>query len=51
MRNYKIKVVGAAGFELAAPWSQTKCSTKLSYAPDQWATYYVAGQEARPTSE
>ena len=26
-------VVGAAGFEPATPWSQTKCATKLRYAP------------------
>gem|GEM_PF-3854840 len=26
-------MVGAAGFELATSWSQTKRSTKLSYAP------------------
>ena len=27
-------LVGAAGFELATPCSQSKCSTRLSYAPD-----------------
>ena len=26
--------IGATGFEPATSWSQTKCSTKLSYAPD-----------------
>jgi len=26
-------VVGAAGFEPATPWSQTKCATGLRYAP------------------
>lgn len=26
-------MVGAAGFEPATPWSQTRCSTKLSYFP------------------
>ena len=26
-------LVGAAGFEPATPWSQTKCATKLRYAP------------------
>lgn len=26
-------VVGKTGFEPATPWSQTKCSTKLSYFP------------------
>ncbi len=28
-----ILVVGKTGFEPATPWSQTKCSTKLSYSP------------------
>ena len=28
------KMVGAAGFEPATPWSQTRCSTKLSYVPN-----------------
>ena len=27
------KMVGATGFEPATSWSQTKCSTRLSYAP------------------
>jgi site-specific DNA recombinase len=27
------KMVGKTGFEPATPWSQTKCSTKLSYFP------------------
>ena len=26
-------MVGKTGFEPATPWSQTKCSTKLSYSP------------------
>jgi hypothetical protein len=26
-------VVGAAGFELATLWSQTRCATRLRYAP------------------
>ncbi len=26
-------MVGATGFEPATSWSQTKCSTRLSYAP------------------
>ncbi len=30
---YKIKMVGAAGFEPATPWSQARCATKLRYAP------------------
>ena len=28
-----IKMVGKTGFEPATPWSQTKCSTKLSHFP------------------
>ena len=28
-----IKMVGMTGFEPATPWSQTKCSTKLSHIP------------------
>jgi hypothetical protein len=27
------KMVGAAGFELATLWSQTRCATRLRYAP------------------
>jgi hypothetical protein len=30
-----IVMVGKTGFEPATPWSQTKCSTKLSYFPFQ----------------
>ena len=26
-------IIGKTGFEPATPWSQTKCSTKLSYFP------------------
>ncbi len=29
----KNKMVGAAGFEPATPWSQTRCATKLRHAP------------------
>ena len=29
----KQKMVGAAGFEPATPWSQARCATKLRYAP------------------
>ena len=28
-----IQMVGKTGFEPATPWSQTKCSTKLSHFP------------------
>ncbi len=31
--NYTRKMVGKTGFEPATPWSQTKCSAKLSYFP------------------
>lgn len=27
------KMVGAEGFEPPTPWSQTRCATKLRYAP------------------
>ena len=30
-------MVGKTGFEPATPWSQTKCSTKLSHFPDYGA--------------
>lgn len=33
MSYTRIKMVGAAGFEPATPWSRTKCATKLRYAP------------------
>ena len=32
-RPFLINVVGAAGFELATLWSQTRCATRLRYAP------------------
>ncbi len=35
-------MVGKTGFEPATPWSQTKCSTKLSYFP-----YYGAPERSR----
>ncbi len=32
--NYtRLKMVGTTRFEHATPWSQTRCSTKLSYVP------------------
>jgi hypothetical protein len=34
------EVVGAAGFEPATSWSQTKRSTKLSYAPTRTPQEY-----------
>src|SRR5690554_4446081 len=37
-------VVGAAGFEPATPWSQTRCATRLRYAPTiAWCTRYMDG--------
>ena len=29
-------MVGVAGFEPAAHWSQTSCATKLRYTPKSW---------------
>src|SRR5205823_6230448 len=29
----KVFIVGAARFELATPWSQTRCATRLRHAP------------------
>ena len=31
--KYNLFAIGKTGFEPATPWSQTKCSTKLSYFP------------------
>ncbi len=31
--NYTRMKIGKTGFEPATPWSQTMCSTKLSYFP------------------
>src|SRR5699024_5752995 len=33
-RNIGFEMVGKTGLEPAAPWSQTMCSTKLSYFPE-----------------
>ena len=33
MKVFVYKMVGMTGFEPATPWSQTKCSTKLSHIP------------------
>ena len=38
-------LVGATGLEPAASWSQTKHSTKLSYAPVFWHYYYTLFRE------
>ncbi len=32
---FLLNLVGAKGFEPSTPWSQTKYSTRLSYAPKQ----------------
>ena len=37
MAHILIKLVGVAGFEPAAHWSQTSCATKLRYTPMQLA--------------
>ena len=39
------QMVGAARFELATPWSQTRCATRLRHAPisDWTALYYGFG--------
>ena len=43
-------MVGKTGFEPATPWSQTKCSTKLSYSPSfRRFTYCIIIYMARPT--
>src|SRR5258705_2285557 len=34
-------MVGATGFEPATSWSQTKCSTRLSYAPTSGWHYSI----------
>ena len=35
--NYtRLYMVGKTGFEPATPWSQTRCSTKLSHFPNKW---------------
>ncbi len=38
-------MVGKTGFEPATPWSQTKCSAKLSYFPI--SKYYLNGAPER----
>ncbi len=35
MGQYSVEqMVGAAGFEPATPWSQTRCATRLRHAPN-----------------
>lgn len=34
-------LVGAKGFEPSTPWSQTKCATKLRYAPTMKAIHFL----------
>ena len=45
-------MVGKTGFEPATPWSQTKCSTKLSYFPDYhcWMKKYGAPERTRTSN-
>ena len=33
LESFCVILVGATGFEPATPWSQTRCATKLRYAP------------------
>jgi hypothetical protein len=40
--------VGAAGFEPAAPWSQTRCATGLRYAPNNIFSEEVIRQGLEP---
>ena len=44
-RNPLIELVGAEGFEPPAPCSQSRCSTRLSYAPTRGKSmaYFVRG--------
>jgi hypothetical protein len=41
------KMVGATGFEPATSWSQTKCSTRLSYAPNPTSRGYYGPNKNR----
>ena len=36
-RIFLKKLVGVIGFEPTAPWSQTRCATKLRYTPTLWS--------------
>ena len=36
-------MVGVAGFEPAAHWSQTSCATKLRYTPEVITIFKMAG--------
>ena len=38
--SYERKMVGVAGFEPAALWSQTRCATKLRYTPSLTDEFY-----------
>ena len=42
--------VGAAGFEPAAPWSQTRCATGLRHAPNNFFLVIRQGLEPRTLS-
>ena len=35
MNKKSLNNVGAAGFEPATPWSQTRCADQLRYAPNK----------------
>ena len=36
-----LKLVGVKGFEPPAPWSQTKCATKLRHTPEGFTTVII----------
>ena len=44
--NYTRKTIGMTRFEHATPWTQTRCSTKLSYIP--LCVYSLLEKMARP---
>ncbi len=40
-------MVGVAGFEPAAHWSQTSCATKLRYTPEVYIIVKIIGRGSR----
>ena len=45
-----LKMVGVAGFEPAAHWSQTSCATKLRYTPIVIYLYMAGVVGLEPTA-
>ena len=41
------EMVGAVGFEPTTPWSQTRCTTRLCYAPFHLSFSYIAHRAVR----